>query len=58
MNKVVLTGRFVKDPDVRYSNGEKTTAVSRFTLAVDRRFTGDGNPTLTVADGRLIRGSG
>lgn len=45
MNKVVLTGRFVKDPDVRYSNGEKTTAVSRFTLAVDRRFKGDGNPT-------------
>lgn len=28
----------MKDPDVRYSNGEKTTAVARFTLAVDRRF--------------------
>ena len=35
----------MKDPDVRYSNGEKTTAVARFTLAVDRRFKGDGNPT-------------
>lgn len=45
MNKVILTGRFVKDPDVRYSNGEKTTAVAKFTLAVDRRFKGDGNPT-------------
>ena len=45
MNKVILTGRFTKDPDVRYSNGEKTTAVARFTLAVDRRFKGDGNPT-------------
>ncbi len=45
MNKVILTGRFVKDPDVRYSNREKTTAVAKFTLAVDRRFKGDGNPT-------------
>ena len=35
----------MKDPDVRYSNGEKTIAVARFTLAVDRRFKGDGNPT-------------
>ena len=35
----------MKDPDVRYSNGEKTTAVAKFTLAVDRRFKGDGNPT-------------
>ena len=35
----------MKDPDVRYSNGEKTTAVARFTLAVERRFKGDGNPT-------------
>ena len=45
MNKVILTGRFAKDVDVRYLNGEKTTAVARFTLAVDRRFKGDGNPT-------------
>lgn len=35
----------MKDPDVRYSNGEKTTAVARFTLAVERRFKGDGNST-------------
>ena len=35
----------MKDPDVRYSNGEKTTAVARFTLAVERRFKGDGNTT-------------
>lgn len=35
----------MRDPDVKYSNGEKTTAVARFTLAVERRFKGDGNPT-------------
>ena len=45
MNKVILMGRLTKDPDVRYRQGEKTTAVARFTLAVDRKFKGDGNPT-------------
>lgn len=38
MNKVVLMGRLTRDPDVRYSQGENSTAVARFTLAVDRRF--------------------
>lgn len=42
MNKVVLMGRLTRDPDIRYSNGEKATAVARFTLAVDRRFKRDG----------------
>ena len=38
MNKVVLMGRLTKDPSVKYSQGETPLAVSRFTLAVDRRF--------------------
>lgn len=38
MNKVILTGRLTRDPEVRYSSGETATAVARFTLAVDRRF--------------------
>lgn len=38
MNKVILMGRLTRDPDVRYSQGESSTAVARFTLAVDRRF--------------------
>lgn len=38
MNKVVLVGRLTRDPDVRYSQGEKSTAICRYTLAVDRRF--------------------
>ena len=42
MNKVALMGRLVRDPDIRYSNGENATAVARFTLAVDRRFKRDG----------------
>lgn len=37
MNKVILMGRLTKDPDVRYSQGENSVAIARFTLAVDRR---------------------
>ena len=46
MNKVILMGRLVRDPEVRYSQGENATAVARYTLAVDRRFNrnnGDDN---------------
>ena len=39
MNKVILMGRLTRDPDLRYSAGENSTAVARYTLAVDRRFT-------------------
>ena len=42
MNKVILMGRLTRDPDVRYSAGENSTAVARYTLAVDRRFRRDG----------------
>ena len=34
MNKVILTGRLTRDPEVRYS--QNNTAVARYTLAVDR----------------------
>ena len=42
MNKAILMGRLTRDPDVRYSQGEQSSAVARFTLAVDRRFKRDG----------------
>lgn len=45
MNKVILMGRLTKDPEVRYSQGEASTAVARFSLAVDRRFKRDNGPT-------------
>ena len=41
MNKVVLMGRLTRNPDVRYSQGERATCVARYTLAVDRRFRRD-----------------
>jgi len=31
-------GRLTRDPIVRYSQGESSVAVARYTLAVDRRF--------------------
>lgn len=35
-------GRLTRDPDVRYLQGEHSTAIARYTLAVDRRFKRDG----------------
>ena len=37
MNKVILMGRLTKDPEVRYTQGENSTAIARYSLAVDRR---------------------
>lgn len=45
MNKVVLMGRLTRDPEVRYTQGEQSMAVARFTLAVDRRFRKEGEKT-------------
>lgn len=42
MNKVVLIGRLAKDVEVRYA-GEN--CVARYTLAVDRKFKRDGEPS-------------
>lgn len=43
MNSVVLSGRLTKDPDVRYT--EAKLAIADFTVASDRRFKRDGEPT-------------
>ena len=41
MNKVILMGRLVRDPEVKYT-GAKPSAVARYTLAVDRRIKKEG----------------
>lgn len=43
MNKVILMGRLTKDPDIRYTQGENSMCIARYTLAVDRRFGRDSN---------------
>ncbi len=45
MNKVILMGRLTRDPDIRYSQGENSMAIARYSLAVDRRFKRDGEAT-------------
>ncbi len=45
MNSVQLIGRLVRDPEVRYSNGEQAIAITRFTVAVDRRIKSKGEDT-------------
>ncbi len=44
MNKVILMGRLVKEPEVRYSQGSEPLAIARYTLAVNRRFKRQGEP--------------
>lgn len=45
MNKVILIGRVVRDAEIRYSQGANTTCVARYTLAVDRKFKQEGQPS-------------
>lgn len=43
MNKIILMGRLTRDPEVRY--GSSGNAIGSFSLAVDRRFKREGQPT-------------
>jgi single-strand DNA-binding protein len=43
MNKVVLIGRLTKDPELKFAQGTGT-AVTTFTIAVNRRFKREGQP--------------
>lgn len=45
MNKVILMGRLTRDPEVRLPQGGQSTAVCRYTIAVDRSYKRDGEPT-------------
>lgn len=44
MNCVNLIGRLTKDPDIKYTQ-TNNTAIANFILAVNRRFTKEGQPT-------------
>ena len=45
MNHVVLIGRLVWNPEIRYSQGEKPMAIAKYTLAVDRKYKRENEPT-------------
>lgn len=42
MNKVILMGNLTRDPEIRYAQGEKSMAIARFSLAINRRFSREG----------------
>ena len=44
MNKVILMGNLGKDPETRYSQSAEPIAITRYSLAVRRRFKRDGEP--------------
>lgn len=44
MNKAILMGRLVKDPEIRYTQGATPIAIARYTLAVNRRYKKEGEP--------------
>lgn len=44
MNKVILLGRLTRDPETRYSQGAEPIAVSKYSLAVPRKFKRSGEP--------------
>ena len=50
MNRVILMGRLTRDPEVRYSQGDRTMAIARYTLAVDRRGRKNQNGNEQQAD--------
>ena len=50
MNKVILLGRLTKDPEVRYTEGEKPVAVARYTLAVNRKYKANGQTEADFID--------
>lgn len=52
MNHVILVGRLTKDPETRYTTGENPMAISRYTLAVDRRKKGETDFIRCVTFGR------
>lgn len=45
MNNVSLVGRLVRDPEVRYGQNE-SVSVAKFSLAVERKWKRDGEPTV------------
>lgn len=50
MNRVILMGRLCRDPEIRYAGADSSLAVARYTIAVDRRGSKNGNDGQPTAD--------
>ncbi|HYE81894.1 MAG TPA: single-stranded DNA-binding protein [Clostridia bacterium] len=44
LNRVALVGRLTKDPEIRYT-ADNQTPIAKFTIAVDRTFKREGQPS-------------
>ena len=44
MNKVILMGYLMRDPEVRYTQSGKPLAIARYTLAVNKAYKKEGEP--------------
>lgn len=45
MNSIIISGRIVRDPEIRYAgSGETTTAIARFSVASNRKYKREGEP--------------
>jgi single-strand DNA-binding protein len=42
MNSFNGVGRLTRDPEIRYTQGEKPVAIARFSIAINRRFAKEG----------------
>lgn len=45
MNKFICIGRLCRDPEMKYSQNEKNTAIASFNVAVERKYKREGDPT-------------
>lgn len=43
MNKVILMGRLTRDPEVRYTQADEPLVITRYSLAVNRRYKRSGD---------------
>lgn len=50
MNKCHFMGRLVRDLEIRYTMGDQPVPVAHYTLAVDRRFKREGEPSEDFLD--------
>lgn len=44
MNRAILMGRLTRNPEIRYSQGNNSMAIAKYSLAVPRRFKREGEP--------------
>ena len=43
MNRVILQGHLTRDVELRFAASESSTAIARFSVAINRRTSADGN---------------